>query len=128
LPLKVSNSITGHHVCRVLDWISELRSVPASTVIDQWAYENGVTFEFIRLGKPNDNAHIESFKGSFRDECLNTNWFLSLRDAREKISSWRKDYNSFRPHSSLENMTPDEFREKHFKKPKIYNFACPEFG
>jgi len=51
----------------------------------------------------------ESFIGSFRDECLNVNWFLSLEDACDKIEQWRLDYNEFRPHSSLENLTPTEF-------------------
>jgi putative transposase len=44
----------------------------------------------------------------FRDECLNTHWFLSLLNAQEKIERWRQGYNSFRPHSSLQNLTPDE--------------------
>jgi len=99
-----------------------------SKYLDRWAYENKVTLDFSRPGKPTDNALIESFNGSFRDECFNTNWFLSLRDSREKISSWKKEYNSFRPHPSLENMTPDEFRTKHLKRPKIYNFGCLEYG
>ncbi|MDP7661850.1 MAG: transposase, partial [Nitrospinota bacterium] len=42
-------------------------------------------------------------------ECLGVNWFLSLEDARVKIRTWRKDYNEFRPHSSLGNKTPSEF-------------------
>ena len=58
------------------------------------------------------NALIESFNGSFRDECLNVNWFLSLEDARDKIEAWRRGYNYFRPHSSLRNRTPNEFAEK----------------
>ena len=73
---------------------------------DQWAYENGVELDFSRPGKPTGNAFIESFNGSFRDECLNVNWFLSLEDARQKIEAWRLDYNEYRPHSSLGNMTP----------------------
>ncbi|MBB6274224.1 transposase InsO family protein [Pedobacter cryoconitis] len=47
-----------------------------SKVLDKWAYENQVILDFSRPGKPTDNAYIESFNGSFRDECLNTNWFL----------------------------------------------------
>lgn len=82
-----------------------------SRSIDKWAYDNGVKLSFSMPGKPVDNAFIESFNGSFRNECLNVNWFLSIEDAREKIENWRKDYNGFRPHSSLENMTPDEFAE-----------------
>src|SRR3954453_7124984 len=46
------------------------------------------------------NGHVESFNGRFRDECLNTNWFLNLADARQKIEAWRKEYNEQRPHSS----------------------------
>jgi putative transposase len=56
-----------------------------------------------------DNATVESFNGSFRDECLNVNCFLSMEDAREKIERWRRDYNEFRPHSSLGNLTPQQF-------------------
>lgn len=72
------------------------------------AYDNGITLDFSRPGKPTDNPFIESFNGSFRDECLNAHWFLSLEDAREKIEYWRREYNSFRPHSSLGGLTPDE--------------------
>jgi putative transposase len=68
--------------------------------------------DFSRPGKPSDNALIESFNGSFRDECLNVNWFLSIEDAREKIERWRIEYNEFRPHSSLEDLTPKEFAEQ----------------
>ena len=80
-----------------------------SRVVDQWAYENGVEFHFIEPGKPTQNAHIESFNGKFRDECLNQNWFLSLNDARRIIEEWRVDYNTARPHSSLGYRTPSEF-------------------
>jgi putative transposase len=79
-----------------------------SKALDKWAYENNVTLDFSRPGKPTDNPFIESFNGSFRDECLNTNWFLSLEDAREKIEQWRVEYNHFRPHSSLDGKTPEE--------------------
>jgi putative transposase len=83
-----------------------------SKALDKWAYENKVALDFSRPGKPTDNALIESFNGSFRDECLNTHWFLSLDDARQKIEDWCQDYNRFRPHSSLGNMAPDEFAER----------------
>ena len=83
-----------------------------SRAMDKWAYDNGVKLSFSRPGKPVDNAFIESFNGSFRDECLNVNWFMSIEDAKEKIENWRKDYNGFRPHSSLDDMTPDEFAKQ----------------
>ena len=82
-----------------------------SRAMDQWAYWNQVKLDFSRPGKPTDNAFIESFNGKFREECLSQNWFLSLQDAREKIESWREDYNENRPHSSLGNRTPLEFQK-----------------
>ena len=60
-------------------------------------------------GKPNENAYIESFNGKFRDECLNEHWFISLVHARSVIEAWRIAYNTERPHSSLGNLTPEEF-------------------
>ena len=55
------------------------------------------------------NAHVESFHGKLRDECLNASWFANLFDARRKIAAWRKEYNEERPHSSLGYRTPAEF-------------------
>jgi len=80
---------------------------------DKWVYENKVTLDYSRPSKPTDNPFIESFNGSFRDECLNVHWFLSLEDAYEKINAWVKEYNSFRPHNSLQQMTPEEFMESY---------------
>ncbi|MEM9686623.1 MAG: IS3 family transposase [Bacteroidota bacterium] len=80
-----------------------------SKALDKWAYEHDVELDFSRPGKPTDNAFIERFNGSLRDECLNTNWFLSIEDAREKLEVWREDYNNFRPHSSLGGMPPNEY-------------------
>ena len=77
--------------------------------MDLWAYHAGVTLDFSRPGKPTDNAYIESFNGSFRGECLNVNWFLSVEDARTKIEAWRPEYNEFRRHSSLAEKTPGQF-------------------
>ena len=74
-----------------------------------WAHERGVTPHFIDPGKPTQNAFVESFNGSFRDECLNASWFSSLDDARRIIEAWRIDYNEVRPHSSLRGKTPAEF-------------------
>ncbi|MCD6333119.1 MAG: transposase [Bacteroidales bacterium] len=83
-----------------------------------------MTLDFTRPGKPTDNPCIESFNGSFRYKCLHTNWFLSMDDAREKITEWKNEYNSFRPHSSLGDLTPEEFIEKQQKKPEISTLGC----
>jgi putative transposase len=80
-----------------------------SQALDQWAYARGITLQFIRPGKPVENAYVESFNGRLRDECLNENWFATLDDARVTIERWRQQYNAGRPHSSLGNRTPEAF-------------------
>jgi putative transposase len=74
--------------------------------LDLWAYAKGVTLDFSRPGKPTDNAFIEAFNGRFRAECLNTHWFLTLADAREKLEDWRSYYNEDRPHGAIGNKPP----------------------
>jgi putative transposase len=70
-----------------------------------------VKLDFIRPGKPVENAYIESFNGKLREECLNLHWFKTIEEAKEKIESWRVDYNEHRPHSALDNQTPSGFAE-----------------
>ncbi len=68
-----------------------------------------VDLDYIEPGEPMQNGYIESSNGKLRDECLNTHWFTSLRQARNIIESWRIDYNQARPHSALGYATPNEF-------------------
>ncbi len=77
--------------------------------MDAWAYRQGVKLDFIRPGKPVENAFIESFNSRLRDELLNAELFLDVVDARQKLEAWRRDYNGNRPHSALGAMTPSEF-------------------
>jgi putative transposase len=121
--IEVDTSITGARVKAVLERLGDVRGLPRSItvdhgpefegqVMDAWAYERRVTLSFIRPGKPNDNAYIESFNGKFRDECLNEHWFTSIAHARQVIEAWRHEYNLERTHSSLGNLTPEEFARK----------------
>lgn len=107
----------------MLDRLAFLQGIPKKIVVDngpefisrrleRWAYENKVELFFIQPGKPTQNAFIESFNGKFRDECLNVHWFSDLDDARMKIEAWRNEFNNERPHSSLGNLTPNEFVEQ----------------
>ena len=120
LVIEVDSGIKGEQVVEAVSRITAVRGAPrsirvdngpefVSKALDRWAYENGVTLDFSRPGKPTDNAFIESFNGRLRDECLNAHWFLSLADARAKIEAWRRDYNESRPHTSLGWMTPVEY-------------------
>ena len=74
-----------------------------------WCVDRQIELVHIQPGKPTQNAHVESFHGRLREECLNVSWFQNLFDARRKITAWRKEYNEERPHSSLGYRTPQEF-------------------
>ncbi len=65
-----------------------------------------IKLHFIGLGKSTQNGVIESFNAKMRDECLNLEWFLDLRHARDIIENRRRDINTFRPHSSVSNLSP----------------------
>ena len=80
-----------------------------SQVLDLWAYHNQVKIDFSRPGKPTDNAYVESFNGTLRAECLDAHWFGDLTEARQRIESWRVEYNVSRPHRALGERTPNEF-------------------
>ena len=82
-----------------------------SQAILKWADRNGVDWHYIDPGKPQQNAFIESFNGSLRDELLNEELFDTLDDARRKLALWRYDNNNVRPHSSLGNGTPKQARQ-----------------
>jgi putative transposase len=81
----------------------------AGRAMEAWAYQAGVKLDFIRPGRPVENGYIESFNGRLRDECLNGEVFFSLADTREKLERWRHDYNHKRPHSALQDCTPEEY-------------------
>ena len=120
IAIHVDKAIRGSDIAATLEKVKRARGVPESIRVDNgpefiskdldlWAYQEGVQLQFSRPGKPTDNAMIESFNGSYRNECLRTHWFLSFGDARSKIENWRVECNEFRPHRSLRNKTPSEF-------------------
>ena len=136
LAIEVDVSLTGERVTRVLERLRTARALPSviqadngpelrGRALDQWAYDHGVRLQFIEPGKPIQNAHIESFNARLREECLNEHVFTSLDDARRKIEQWRIEYNRERPHSSLGNLTPEEFAAKHQTSSAIARTAWP---
>ena len=117
--IEVDTSLGGARVVGVLERLAETCGLPevitvdnvpefAGKVMDEWAYRRGIKLSFIRSGKSVENAFAESFNGRLRDECLNINWFMSVRHARETIETWRQDYNEVRLHSSLKGRTPKD--------------------
>ena len=112
--------IGGAYVTRLLDRAATFRGYPKEVRTDNgseftcrafmtWAQTHGIKHILIEPGSPTQNAYIESFNGTFRDECLDENWFESLEEARRIIAAWRTDYNEIRPHSSCGRMPPATF-------------------
>jgi len=92
LAIEGGQSLKGEDGVGVWNRIRQDRGVPkmlycddgaefTSQIMDLWAYQNGVQIDFSRPGKPTDNAHVESFNGTFRAECLDAHWFTSLQAA-----------------------------------------------
>ena len=123
LALEISFSFGSHDVIRCLEDRAFERGFPQMIRFDhgseftshamlRWSAEKQVNLHFCDPGKPTQNAHIESLNGRIRDELLNTQTFVTIFDARRAAEEWRSDYNEFRPHSSLGQLTPREFAKR----------------
>lgn len=128
---RMSGTTVSETLDRVLGDGSGPRSITVdhgtefqSRALEDWAYRRGVQLDFIRPGKPVENAFIESFNGRLRDECLNVHQFPSLADAQIIIEGWRRDYNQRRPHSSLGHLTPEEFVLQRQVSMRVEEVAC----
>ena len=111
LAIEVGQSLKGENVVAVLRRVCGERAAPKTIfcdngsefvgrALDLWAYVNKVRIDFSRPGKPTDNAHVESFNGRLREECLNSHWFVSMEDAKRSdrsmahgvpLQQWRKN-------------------------------------
>jgi putative transposase len=136
--LEAASSLSGTTVGLALDRVLPLGAAPRSITVDHgtefmsraledWAYQRGVQLDFIRLGKPVENAFIESFNGRLRDECLNFHQFTSIEDARTMIEAWRVADNQRRPHSSLGHLTPNEYARQRQTLPTAEAASRPDF-
>jgi putative transposase len=118
--ISVDFGIGGAYVTRLLDRAAMFRGYPKEVRTDNgpeftcrafmtWTQKHNIKHILIEPGSPTQNAYIESFNGTFRDECLDENWFESLEQARQAIAIWRTDYNEIRSHSSCGRMPPATF-------------------
>jgi putative transposase len=123
LEQEIDTSMGGQRVVQILERVSAERGYPkairsdngpefTSRAVFEWTQAHNVTHIFIDPGKPTQNPFIESFHDKFRNEFLNEHWFATIREAREMAKDWRKIYNEFRPHSSLDGLTPCEFARR----------------
>jgi putative transposase len=126
LAIDVAGSIRSVRVIEVLSRLISERGAPLSLRSDngpefvskallKWAARESLNLALIEPGKPWQNGLNESFNGKFRDECLSMEWFRCRAEARAVIEEWRRHYNSVRPHSSLNNMTPEHFCRQYGK-------------
>jgi putative transposase len=90
----------------------------------EWACLRGVQLDFIRPGKPVENAFIESLNGRLRDECLTVHQFTSMAEAQDLIEAWRLDDNQRRPHGSLGHLTQNEFVAQRQAEPTAEEVRC----
>ena len=120
LAIELGQRLRGEHVALVLNQLVRQRGAPSylfadngaeftGQLVDLWAYHHGVRIDFSRPGRPTDNAFIETFNGSLRDECFNLHWFTTLAEAKVIVEAWRRDYNESRPHMALGHRTPQEY-------------------
>lgn len=121
LAIDVAGSIRSSRVIEVLSRLMCLHGEPdtlrsdngpefVSHALLQWVKEEKLGLALIEPGKPWQNGTNESFNGKFRDECLSMEWFRNRQEAKVVIEDWRIHYNSIRPHSSLNYLTPEQFK------------------
>jgi putative transposase len=123
LAIDVAGSIRSRRVIEVLSKLISAHGAPryirsdngpefVSTALLKWAVDEKIVTVLIDPGKPWQNGTNESFNGKFRDECLAMEWFRNRIEAKIVIEDWRVHYNEVRPHSSLQYLTPAQFRQQ----------------
>lgn len=123
LHIEVDTSITATRLVRIFEQLKHDHGLPQVLRTDngpeflgeafvQWAKANAMAIQYIQPGKPNQNAYIERFNRTFREEVLDQHLFLRLDDVREAAHWWMIEYNEHRPHDSLGDLTPVEYRQQ----------------
>jgi len=130
LAIRVAASMPALAVVGVLEWLFLTRGVPkyirsdngpefVARVVCQWLENSGCQTLFITPGSPWENGYIESFNDKLRDECLNREIFRNGKEAQAIVEAFRQEYNNYRPHSSLDYLTPVEFAKRYCKKNQV---------
>lgn len=121
LGIEIDLSLPTKRIVRTLDNIALIRGYPlrlrldngpelVSLALADWAEEHGVTLDFIQPGKPTQNSYVERFNRTYREEVLDFHIFNDLDEVLEITGNWLDQYNKERPHQSLNNMTPLEYK------------------
>ena len=127
LTIEIDTSLPGERVVRTLERLCDWRGFPqaircdngpefTSQVFVDWCHRMAITLRYIQPGKPNQNAYIERFNRTYREEVLNSYLFEDLDDVREITCDWLLSYNERRPHDALGGLPPALFRQQHTRK------------
>jgi len=120
--IEVDTALPAERVIRVLNELCGERGHPTQLRLDngpefmahalaQWASEQHVVLAHIQPGKPAQNAYIERFNRTYREDVLDAYLFQSLDEVREITEDWLVDYNTWRPHAALEGLTPFQYAQ-----------------
>lgn len=126
LAMEVDTSICSSRVIEILDRLVEKHGKPKviksdngpefiSHIMLDWCHKNRIQHQFIQPGKPTQNCFIERFNGTFRREILDAYVFYSLNELRLVTENWMNEYNTYRPHDSLNGLTPELYLLKYGK-------------
>jgi putative transposase len=122
--IEVDTSLPAEHVVRVLENLLLWRSVPKYIRMDNgpelisqrlgnWAKQKQIELLHIQPGKPAQNAYIERFNHTFREDVLDAYLFSSLDEVREIAEHWLEEYNTIRPHEALQGLSPRQYAQQH---------------
>lgn len=131
LTIDVGTSIPSARLIRVLDQLIDCYGSPdairadngpemISQAFTDWALAKGIHIRYIQPGKPNQNAFIERFNRTYRNEVLDAYLFDSIEQVQAITEQWLLDYNEYRPHESLGNIPPVQFLPRIISVPTLY--------
>lgn len=120
LGIKIGFNIPARVVIKVMEQIVEMHGEPKrirtdngpefrSKLFQKWLHQNGISWSRIQKGKPQQNAIIERFNKTFREDVLDANIFKSIEHTEEITKAWIEEYNNERPHQSLNYYTPSDY-------------------
>lgn len=122
--IEVDTSLPAERVVSVLEMLLLWRGAPKQIRMDNgpelishrlvmWADEHGIELAHIQPGKPAQNAYIERFNRTFREDVLDAYLFNSLEEVRQIVETWIEEYNAIRPHEALQGLSPYQFAALH---------------
>jgi putative transposase len=122
--IEVDTSLPAERVVQVLERLLLERTAPKQIRMDNgpelisrrlasWVEERQIKLIHIQPGKPSQNAYIERFNRTFREDVLDAYLFSSLEEVRQIVEPWIENYNAIRPHAALRGLSPHQFALQH---------------